>query len=251
MYNDLFSIGKLSFHSYGMMIGIGTVLALWWAGRRGEKRGISEDFITSMTIWIVVVGFAGGKLLYIITNWQGFLEAPRRYLSSEGFVVYGGIVTALIMSWLRCRHAKVNFTDCLDTFLPPVAAAQGFGRIGCFLAGCCYGKPTDSILGVVFPAGSYAPAGIALWPTQLFMAAGDFLLAAALLLYERRRAPGRGLAPVYLFLYGVGRFLIEYFRDDPRGAVGVFSTSQFISLFVVSGALLCYILEGKRVKGLA
>ena len=160
-----------------------------------------------------------------------------------GFVVYGGIVCGLGAAYLYCRKRSLPFLRWVDCFIPCVALAQGFGRIGCFLAGCCFGKPTESFLGVTFPAGSMAPAGIPLWPVQLFSAAGDFLLAGALLLLEKKRRGDGLLAGAYLLLYSIGRFLIEFLRADPRGAVGTLSTSQFIALFTAAAGAAILILR--------
>ena len=249
MYNELFSIGPLTIHGYGLMIGIGVIVALFWSIRRGEKRGINEDNVTSILLIAVIVGFAGAKVLYVITDWRYFLRDPLGALGSEGFVVYGGIITGILGCYAFCRHKKINFADGLDVFMPPVAAAQGFGRIGCFLAGCCYGKATDSVFGVIFPSGG-APA-VPVWPTQLFSSAGDFLLALALVLYDRRPHARGNTGAMYLILYGVGRFLIEFLRNDPRGSVGFFSTSQFISLFMVPLGILFYVLNNKRAAAAA
>ncbi|MBQ2896340.1 MAG: prolipoprotein diacylglyceryl transferase [Oscillospiraceae bacterium] len=246
MYNELFSIGPLTIYGYGLMIGIGVIVALFWSTKRGAGRGINEDTAMSILLIAVVVGFAGAKVLYVITDWRYFLRDPLGALGSEGFVVYGGIITGLLGCWLYCRRKKVDFLEALDVFMPPVAAAQGFGRIGCFLAGCCYGKVTDSVFGVIFPSGG-APA-VPVWPTQLFSSAGDFLLALALVLYDRRPHARGNTGAMYLILYGVGRFLIEFLRDDPRGSVGFFSTSQFISLFMVPLGVGLYMLNNKRAK---
>jgi len=244
MYNELFSIGPLTVYGYGLMIGIGVVVALFWATKRGAKRGINEDNALSILLIAVIVGFAGAKVLYVITDWKYFLRDPLGALGSEGFVVYGGIITGLLGCYIFCRRKKILFMDALDVFMPPVAAAQGFGRIGCFLAGCCYGKATDSVFGVIFPLGG-APA-VPVWPTQLFSSAGDFLIALVLALYDRRDHAKGNVGALYLILYSVGRFLIEFLRDDPRGSVGLFSTSQFISLFMLPFGIALYVLNNKR-----
>jgi phosphatidylglycerol:prolipoprotein diacylglycerol transferase len=170
--------------------------------------------------------------------------------------------------------------------MPEVAIAQGFGRIGCFLAGCCYGRVTTSSFGVVFPADSFAPSGVKLIPTQLISAAGDFVIAAVLIIiadvvavkfagenkmqkevkqnlendiskFENQNSEqneigknvkSEGLqngtiGAIYLCLYGIGRFAIEFLRDDLRGAVGALSTSQFISLFIVAGGIVILVLH--------
>ena len=241
MYNELFSIGPLTVHGYGLMIGIGVVVAYFWAGKRGEPKGLSEDNILSLLLIAVIVGFGGAKVLYVITDWKYFLRDPLGALGSEGFVVYGGIITGILGCYVYCRRKKLVFSDALDVFMPPVAAAQGFGRIGCFLAGCCYGRATDCALGVVFPGTTEA-----VWPTQLFSSGADFLLALALALYDRRDHASGNTGAMYLILYSVGRFLIEFLRNDPRGSVGFFSTSQFISLFMLPIGIALYVLNNKR-----
>lgn len=236
MYNDLFSVFGITVHGYGLMIGLGVIGALLMAWDRSKKRGLSDDTATSLVLLAVIVGFIGAKIFFILTHWSDFLQAPLASLGSEGFVVYGGIIFGTLACYLYCRKKKQSFLRWADILLPGVALAQGLGRIGCFLAGCCYGRPTDSWLGVVFPPHSMAPSGISLLPTQLFSSAGDLLLCAALLLFERKKHPDGSILALYLMFYSVGRFVIEFFRDDYRGFVGALSSSQFIALFVFAGA---------------
>ena len=226
MYNDLFSIGGLTVHGYGLCIGIGIAAALLLIWRRAEERKFDVQSVNTLILLILAAGFAGAKLFFVFAHWSEFCADPLGTLGSEGFVVYGGIVCGLGAAYLYCRKRSLPFLRWVDCFIPCVALAQGFGRIGCFLAGCCFGKPTESFLGVTFPAGSMAPAGIPLWPVQLFSAAGDFLLAGA-----------------YLLLYSIGRFLIEFLRADPRGAVAALSTSQFIALFTAAAGAAILILR--------
>ena len=232
MYNDILTIGSVTIHGYGLMIGIGIICALFIALFRAKKRGLSQDAVLTLCIFAVLFGFGGGKFLYIFLDFQNFIRNPLEVLSGSGFVVYGGIIVAIIAAVLYCRKKGYSFLAYFDLYMPSVAVAQGFGRIGCFLAGCCYGAETTSPIGVVFPPGSIAPSGVSLIPTQLFSAAGDFLLALLLILYARKdRREGR-VGALYLILYAVGRSVIEIFRADYRGAIGIFSTSQFISIFV-------------------
>lgn len=248
MYNDLFSVGPFTVHGYGLMIGLGFLCCLLLCAHRAKKRGLSEDAVYSIGILVLVCGFAGSKLLYVLTEWDVFLTDPLSVLGSEGFVVYGGLLAGAFSAWVYILRRHESFRLWGDTIIPGVALAQGFGRIGCFLAGCCYGRPTDSCIGVVFPAGSMAPAGIALLPTQLFSAAGDLLITAVLLLLDRKKHARGMLLVWYLLLYGAGRFIIEFFRDDPRGAVGALSTSQFISLFSLAAAAAVALLIKKRSR---
>ena len=117
--------------------------------------------------------------------------------------------------------------------LPSVAITQGFGRIGCFLAGCCYGRRTDSAFGVTFHHSDFAPNDVKLIPTQLISSAGLFILAIILINYLLRSKRSGATGALYMILYSIGRFLIEFLRGDNRGEVAFLSTSQFISLFIL------------------
>ena len=246
MYNDLFSLFGFTVHGYGLMIGLGIVASLVLNWRRARVRGQSEDDVTSLTVWVLLGGFLGAKILFLLTRLPEFLRHPGAFLGGGGYVVYGGLLGALPVLLLWCRKKGFSPLAWMDLVLPGVALAQSFGRIGCFLAGCCYGRPTGSPLGVIFPAGSLAPAGVPLLPTQLFSSAGDLLLCGALLLAERRDKRAGGTLGRYLLLYGIGRFLIEFLRSDERGSVGMLSTSQFLSLFAVAAGILLLARIGRK-----
>lgn len=244
MKTDLFSIGSLTVHGYGLMIGIGFILAMLLAEYRAKRLGLREEAIIDITIIAGVSGFLGAKLLYVIVEFDEFIKNPKAVLGSAGFVVYGGIIAGVLCCMLYCKVKKLNFMEYFDLVMPEIALAQGFGRIGCFLAGCCYGKETSAWYGVTFPADCLAPAGVSLIPTQLFSAAGDFIFAIILFilqrtLYKKKKKTSGIVTAVYLMLYAVGRFLIEFLRNDPRGSVGVLSTSQFIAIFMfAAGAVM-------------
>lgn len=245
MHNDLLTVFGLTIHGYGLMIGLGIVASLLLSWRRARARGLSEEDVTSVTVWALLGGFLGAKLLFILTELPTFLRNPRAFLTG-GYVVYGGILAAVPVLIFWSRKKKSSTLAWMDLLLPGVALAQSLGRIGCFLAGCCYGKPTDSPLGVVFPVGSLAPAGVRLLPTQLFSSAGDLMLCALLLLAEGKDKREGATTGRYLLFYGVGRFLIEFLRSDERGNVGVLSTSQFISLFVVAAGIILLTQIGRK-----
>ena len=132
--------------------------------------------------------------------------------------------------------------------LPSVALAQGFGRIGCFLAGCCYGKETESVFSVIFQNSEYAPNHVALIPMQLYSGGLDFLHFLLLLLIARNKKEDGQVTACYLIFYSIGRFVIEFFRGDIiRGSVGILSTSQFISIFTgIAGIVLLIRIRKKR-----
>lgn len=240
MKNDLFSIGPMTIHGYGLMIAAGILVCIFMGMQRAGKKSMNEEAVLDIAIIGVLCGFLGAKLLYVIVEFKSFLINPADVLGSEGFVVYGGIIAGVCSAIFYCRRKKLVFLEYFDLLSPSIAVAQGFGRIGCFLAGCCYGRETDSFLGVIFPEGSFAPSGIKLLPTQLFSSAGDFLIMFILLAYSRHSRRTGNVGALYLLLYGIGRFFLEFFRSDSRGTVGMLSTSQFISIGIVLSALLLF-----------
>ena len=256
MRSVLFEIGPIQIYGYGLMIALGVICAFAIAGWLAKRSGLDGDVLFNMGLIGIVGGIVGAKLLYYIVELPSLIQEPARLLDfGEGFVVYGGLIAGILCPLVYARQKKLPFWAYLDCAVPGIAFAQGCGRIGCFLAGCCYGAQTDAWYGVVFPENSMAPAGVSLIPTQLISAAGDFLFAVILLWLQRRQygrlqKDGRTgiVSAVYLLLYSSGRFLVEFLRDDPRGAVGGLSTSQFISFFIfAAGAvLLVYRLRAEK-----
>lgn len=242
MYNDLFSIGPVTIHGYGLMIAIGFMTALMVGMKRAKNKGLNSDYVFDLGILCLVSGFLSAKVLYCIVEIKTMLEDPKQIISSNGFVVYGGIIGGIAAAFIFCRIKKISFWHYFDLVLPSVAIAQGIGRIGCFLAGCCYGRETDSWIGIAFKNSTMAPNGVKLIPTQLISCAGCLLLAAMLIWYARKgRKPGR-VGALYLIFYSIGRFLIEFLRNDYRGSIGFLSTSQFISIFIlIIGVVLFFI----------
>jgi phosphatidylglycerol:prolipoprotein diacylglycerol transferase len=252
---ELFHIGGFSVHGYGFMIGIGFLLALVIGCFRAKRLGLKDEAVIDIAILAGICGFAGAKVLYVIISFKDFIKNPVSVLGSSGFVVYGGIIAGVLAAAIYCKIKKLSFLQYFDLVMPEVAIAQGFGRLGCFLAGCCYGRTTDAWFGVTFPSDSMAPSGISLIPTQLFSAAGDFVIAAVLLavagsLHKSEKFDFDGsIGCLYLVMYGVGRFIIEFFRNDYRGAVGFLSTSQFISVFIVAlGVTLAIYLHRIKIR---
>jgi phosphatidylglycerol:prolipoprotein diacylglycerol transferase len=248
MHPIVFEIGPLTVYSYGLMVAVGILAAFWLTEKRGKTLGLDVSSLDVMTIVVCVTGFVCSKLLYWLTRLPDIFEDPSILWNlSDGWVVYGGIAGGLLGGWLFCRKKGFSFLEYFDLLIPGVALAQGFGRIGCFLAGCCYGAETHAWFGVVFPEGSLAPSGVSLIPTQLFSAAFDFALCAFLLWMGKRKKFNGELGAWYLILYSIGRFIIEFWRNDAvRGAVGVLSTSQFISLFAAAAGVAIIIWKRKK-----
>ena len=244
MHNDLLTIGKFTLHGYSVMIALGFIIAMGLCLLRAKKKNVNGDVITDIGLIGVVAGFLGAKILYIIVSYKELFSNPKNVIGIPaifaGFVAYGGIIFGFPAILAYAKIKKINAAEYLDFMIPFIAMVQGFGRIGCFLAGCCYGAQTDSFLGVTFPA-PHAMAGIKVWPTQLFSAAGDFAICGILLLFSIKERKKGMVSVLYVILYSVGRFIVEFFRADPRGEVPlgsrVLSTSQFISLLVLPIAI--------------
>lgn len=246
MKNDLFKIGPLTVHGYGLMIAIGVLAAYLMAEYRAKKKGLDPDKIFDLAIWCLLGGVLGAKLLYIIVEFKSILANPKELLHiMDGFVVYGGIIGGIFSGYLFCKRKHISFLEYFDLVMPSIALAQGFGRIGCLLAGCCYGRETDSAFHIVFRNSAYAPNNVQLIPTQIIMSVLNFA-HFFLLIFLAKRVKARGqVAACYLMCYSVGRFFMEYLRNDPRGNVSLFSTSQFISLFILAAGVALFFICGR------
>lgn len=245
MYNELLKIGPFTVHGYGLMIAIGVFLALYIAEHRAKKLKLDADCLYIVTFVCVISGFVFAKLLFCLVEYKLLLTDPMRVLSSNGFVVYGGIIGGILAAKIYFKIKKYNFWDYFDLILPSVAIAQAFGRIGCFLAGCCYGQKTDAWYGIAFHQSDFAPNNVKLIPTQLISSAGMFIIAFILFAFAKKNKKSGRVGALYLILYSVGRFGIEFFRNDYRGTVGPLSTSQFISIFIVLIGVVMFVLFGK------
>ncbi len=250
MYNELFTIGPITIYGYGLMIAIGILAAYWNTERLAKKAGLDPEPVFNILIIGVGFGILGAKLLFYITILDQIIANPKliaTYLT-EGFVVYGGIIFGIVAALLYCKKKGLSFFHYLDCAAPSIALAQGFGRIGCFLAGCCYGTPMDCPISITFTDSAYAPNHIPLFPSQLVSSAFDFVHFFVLCaLFKRNKQPGK-IGAFYLVFYSIGRFIIEFFRGDlERGNVGTLSTSQFISVFVaIVGIAMVVFLSRKK-----
>lgn len=241
MYNDI-NIGPVTIHMYGIMIAIGVIAAYILCEYRAKKRELDSDIIFGILWCTMVGGVIGSRLLYYIVSIKDIMDDISIIWNfSTGFVVYGFIIGGVASSYIYCRIKKVSAAKYFDLIMPEVALAQGIGRIGCFFAGCCYGRQTDSVFGIAFKHSDYAPNGVKLIPTQLISSAGDFIIAGILFLYAEKERPDACVGALYMILYGLGRFLIEFLRNDYRGNVGILSTSQLISVIVFVAGIVLFI----------
>ena len=249
MRPELFSIGSFTVYSYGAMMALGILVGILVAEKRAPKLGLDADHVFNMGMWGAAFGLVGAKVLYWIVELPAILEDPSLMLElGNGFVVYGGIIGGIFGGWLYAYRKKIVFLKYFDLVMPSVALGQAFGRIGCFLAGCCYGRETDSWFHVVFTQSHIAPNGVQLIPSQLVSSGAD-LLHFLVLIWLSKKTKGDGqVGGFYLIFYSIGRTLIELLRDDPRGAVGGLSTSQFISLFILLAGVAMVVFCGRRGK---
>lgn len=252
--NELLKIGPFTVYGYGLMIAIGVIVAYSVGEYRAKKQGLSADELFWITISCLVGGILGAKLLFYIVEIKEVLANPRMLLDiTHGFVVYGGIIGGIGVGFLYCKLRKLEFLKYFDLVMPSIAIAQGFGRIGCMFAGCCYGRETYSWFHVIYQVSDFAPNNVALIPTQLIMAVLNFAHFFLLVFLAKKVFKHSGqVAGAYLVCYSIGRFFMEYLRNDPRGEVKIFSTSQFISLFILAAGvgtiLICGYLGQKHAK---
>ena len=245
MRQILFSIGNIHIYGYGVMIAVGFIMGCLLLWKLAKRYGQDPDLAVSLTLVCLISGVIGAKVLFWITVLPDFISRPLYYLRdpANGFVIYGGLIVALIFGIIFLRAKKQNAPAYLDLAVAAVALGQGFGRIGCFLAGCCYGAETSGRFCVVFPENGHSPTGVPLIPTQLIMSGLDFLHCIGLCLFlakAKNRSDGQTLG-LYFICYSIGRFLIEFVRGDAeRGHVGPLSTSQFIAIFMLAFGLIMF-----------
>jgi len=246
MKNELLTFGPITIYGYGLMISIGVLAAYITAEFRAKRLHLKHELIFDLTIWSLIGGILGAKLLYLITQVKEIIEDPKLLLDvSHGFVVYGGIIGGILTGFLFCKRHKLNFLKYFDLVMPSIALAQGFGRIGCLLAGCCYGAETTGAFSIVFHESNYAPNGLHLIATQPISSALDFLNFFALIIITKFKKADGQVAGFYLIFYSIGRFILEFFRGDlERGTIGILSTSQFISIFLLAIGLGIVVTRG-------
>jgi len=257
VFPRLFQIGSFYLPTYGVLVASGVLLGLWISARNAEKQGINGDDAWNLGIFMVLGGIVGAKILFIVNDWSIYADNWREIFSlntlQAGGVFSGGLLGALaIGAWYMRRH-KMPPLRTTDAFAPGLAFGHVLGRLGCFSAGCCYGKPTDHFWGVTFhnelaQRVSETPLGIKLQPTQLIEGAAElFNFFLLMWLLQRKKFDGQVFA-TFMMLYGVERFCIEFLRGDGgRGEVfgGLMSGTQLISIcLVLVGGVVWYFKAG-------
>jgi len=247
VYPELFKIGPFTVYTYGVLLAASYLAGLRLAMWRAKNWGLNPSRVLDLGIYIIIAALVGAKLLLLIVDFDQFKD-PRELLNLArlGGVFYGGLILAVAVAfWYIHRHRMPFWTTC-DVFAPGIALGHVTGRLGCLAAGCCYGKPTNVAWAITFTnplaaANVGTPLGIPLHPTQLYEAGAALIIVVLLLITEKRGRPFAGRTFwLYMLLYAISRYVIEFYRGDPRGTVFGISTSQFISL--VLGPLSLFML---------
>lgn len=241
MHPILFEIGDWPVYAYGVLLATAYLAALQLAVVRARRIGLDGARVMDLGIYLIIAALVGAKLMLVAVDFDYFVSRPGELLSlvRAGGVFYGGLILSVAVGlWLVRRYGLPVWTTA-DLFAPGIALGHVIGRLGCLLAGCCYGRPSDLPWAITFTdpvaaANVGTPLGVPLHPTQLYDAGAELLIMILLLATERR---GRTFAGrtfwLYILLYGVSRFIVEIYRGDARGNVGALSTSQFISVLIV------------------
>jgi phosphatidylglycerol:prolipoprotein diacylglycerol transferase len=241
MYPRLLELGPLTLYSYGLLLALAYLAGLQLALKRAKARGLDSGRVMDLGIWIIISALVGAKALLLVVEWDTFSSNPRELLSlaQSGGVFYGGLILAVVVAlWYLWRHRMPVWTVC-DVFAPGIALGHVIGRMGCFLAGCCWGKETTVPWSVVFTdpfanANVGTPLNRHLHPTQLYESGAELIILIGLLWFEKRGRPFPGRTFWgYMLVYAISRFIIEIYRGDPRGMVYGLTTSQFISVILV------------------
>ena len=248
MFPTLIEFGGFKLATYGLLVAAGYMTGILWLNARRDRMGLSEARFWGLVYALFFGAIAGGKILYWILEFDALRSGQLRLIRDIrfGFVFYGGLAGTLLMGFYYTRKHKLDFLNLSDYFLTPLPLGHAIGRLGCFAAGCCAGRPTNLPWGVVFDHPDslvhYALRDTPLHPTQLYEAGANFLIAGVmfrLLEYVRKKRYAKGsAAALYVGLYSVSRFVIEFFRGDDRGGFFLtLSPSQWIAVAALGASV--------------
>ena len=248
MFPVLLKFGDVGIYTYGFFVFLGTALGYWLALREARRANLDVKKFSDLLFWTIISGFLGARILYVIVEWRWFLQQPGIVLfGRSGFVFFGGIISGVIVLFSLARKYQLDLLKVIDIITLHIPLAHALGRIGCFFYGCCYGLGSSSWLSVRFPCDT--PAGLAaerLIPIQLISALALLIIFIILKTINRKKGLAGYVSVSYLFLYGMFRFVVEFFRGDPRGFIGMLSVSQWIAIAALVFALYLW----RRLKTL-
>jgi len=250
MRPTLFTIGSLLIRSYEVMVAIGFLIALYIAIRRAKKKNIPIRFMLDLGLYMLISGFVGARIFYILQHIRsyGSLSDIFSRIWEGGLTYYGGFVLASLVGFIYLRSMRLPVAGVMDIIAPSLALGEGISRIGCFLAGCCFGKPTDLPCGVTFPENSLT--GIItdsqkVHPTQLYSSIILFCIFIILITFQRYTKFSGQLFLSYMIMYSIYRFSIDFLRYyTPEEHLGIFVYSQVTSLVL---GLIAIIIMIRRI----
>jgi len=234
---------NFSIPTFGIFFLLGVGAAFLLAIFTARKYEIPTMDAMFFGLFGIIGGIVGAKLLYIIVALPTFITHPETIILilTGGAVFYGGLIGGILGGFLYTAIYRLKTIEYFDMAVPCLALAQGFGRIGCFFNGCCYGVPYEGFCSVTYPVGSYPPSGIGLFPAQLLESLFLFILTFVLLWFLKKSKTPGFTTGFYLIAYGFFRFINEFLRSDPRGSFLFLSTSQWLSLFVITLGILFFL----------
>jgi len=266
MHPTLLRLGPVQIPTYGFILALALLAGLYVAIRLGRREGLDSGQVVDFSTWLIISGLIGAKIYMILTGWPFYAAHPGEIFSlntlEAGGGFYGGFIGATIFALWYAKSRRLPLFKVFDVFAPAVAVGQCIGRWGCFAAGDDYGKPAyHSPLAVVF-TNQYAhatvgvPLGIPLYPVQLFESGLTLLIFVILMAFYRHKKRDGQIFVMYLMLYAVARFFLEYYRGDPdRGFFfhGALSTAQLVAIVAfATGLILAYRLpHGERPRAVA
>ncbi|MCI0421176.1 MAG: prolipoprotein diacylglyceryl transferase [Acidobacteria bacterium] len=261
MFPKLFEYSWLVIHTYGFLLAVAFIAGLSISARAARLQQVDPAKIYDLGLYIAISALVGSKALLLVTELGYYLDHPKEIFSlatlRSGGVYYGGFILAVIVGVTLAKRHKLPVWKVADASAPGIALGQSIGRLGCFAAGCCYGRPTASVFGVTF-TNPYShetvgvPLGVPLHPVQIYESLASLILFAILWQALKRKRFDGQIFILYLSLYSCTRYVIEFFRGDmERGFVlgGLLSTSQLISLLlIIIAAVLFFILKRPDAK---
>lgn len=251
MHPILVEFGSIKLYTYGLFIALGFLAAVWFTKKNGRFYGLTDQVVSDLFFTVLIASLLGARLLYVIIGFDSFRQNPLEIFKiwNGGLVFFGGFLAATLAAVIFCRLRKLPVWKTADVLAPGLALGHGIGRLGCFFAGCCYGRTCDLPFAVTFTdPNSLAPLHTALHPTQIYMVVSNLLLFFILLTIQRRKRFDGMVFLSYVILYSAFRSVIEYFRGDFRGDFffEFLSMSQGIGLVVSVMALVFMIHRLKR-----
>jgi phosphatidylglycerol:prolipoprotein diacylglycerol transferase len=249
----LIKIGPVTLYTYGLMMALAMITTAYYVQRRAGIEGEDPEKALDLVFYCIIAALVGSRALYIIVEHEQYISNPLAVFKiwEGGLVFYGGFIAAALTGFWFVNKHKIKAWKMADIAAPGLALGHGIGRFGCLFAGCCYGKPTDSWIGITFTNElALAPKGIPLYPTQIFSSLNELTIFVILILVRPYKKFDGQLFLMWMGLYAAGRFVIEFYRGDRRGvSVGDLSTSQGIAIAVaITAAVVLATLLSKKKK---